>query len=47
MLKKKDPGGAAKKSINVIAAGRSNYSAGTVNVDFRFVRHVLQKTSGA
>jgi hypothetical protein len=59
MLKKRDPGGAGKKNLNVTAARRSSYSVGTVsvafrfapsvlrNVAFRFAPSVLRKTSGA
>jgi hypothetical protein len=36
-----------KRNLNVTAAGRNNYSAGIVNVDFRYALHVLRKTSGA
>jgi hypothetical protein len=47
MLKKRDPGGAGKKNLNVTAARRSSYSVGTVSVAFRFAPSVLRKTSGA
>ena len=47
MVKIKDPEGAGKKSLFVTAAGRNNYSAGTVNAVFRYVLHVLRKISGA
>jgi hypothetical protein len=47
MLTKRDPGAAGKRISNVTAARRSSYSAGTVNVAFRFAPGVLRKTSGA